>query len=124
GPEQAAAGARALGAALAHDPAVAWIRGGVDDGAQRAAYDVYFPRRFYFASDRPDAELAPRLTDDGLRAAARDLKLALASPLGPLVARVAPRDPLLFFSAQLARLRAAQDDSLHLEGDQFVSADG
>jgi predicted exporter len=124
GPEQAASGARAFARALAGNPDVAWIRSGVDDGAQRAAYDAYFPRRLYFASDRPDEELAPRLTDEGLRGAARDLKVALASPLGPLVARVAPQDPLLFFSGQLTRLRAAQDDSLHLQNDQFVSADG
>ncbi len=124
GSEEAAAGARALAAALAKRPDVAWVRAGVDEGAQKGAYDAYFPRRFDFASDRPDDELAPRLTDDGLRQSARALKVALASPLGPLVRRVAPEDPLLLFPAQLGRLRAAQDDSLHLEGDQFVSADG
>ena len=123
GPTEAAAGARALAAALAKRPDVAWVRGGVDENTQKTAYDTYFPRRFDFASDRPDEDLATRLSDGGLRQSARALKAALASPLGPLIRRVAPEDPLLLFPAELARLRAAQDDSLHLEGDQFVSAD-
>ena len=120
----AAAAARDLRARLLLDPDVAWVRAGVDEMAQKAAFDVYFWRRWYFASDCPEEELSVRLSDEGLRESARALKRALGSPLGPLVRRVAPDDPLLLFPAQMARLRAAQDDSLHLEGDQFVSADG
>lgn len=120
----ASASAKALGRELAGNPDVAWVRGGVDESAQKAAYDAYFPRRAYFASDRPEQDLPGRLSDEGLREAARALRRELASPLGPLVRRIAPEDPLLLFSAQLGRLRAAQDDSLHLEDDQFVTADG
>jgi hypothetical protein len=50
---RAAAGAKALGVELAKDPDIAWVRGGVDEATQKAAYDVYFGRRTYFASDRP-----------------------------------------------------------------------
>jgi predicted exporter len=120
----AAAGAKALAALLAKNPDVAWIRGGVGPDVQAATYSMYFPRRWDFASDRPDDELPARLSNDGLREAARALKRALGSPLGPLVRRLAPDDPLLLFTGELSRLRAAQDDSLHLEDDQFVSADG
>jgi len=120
----AAAGAKALGAQLARDPDVAWIRGGVDDAMQKAAYDTYFARRTYFASDRPGQELSARLSDEGLREAARRLKDALASPLGPLIRTMAADDPLQLFVAQVGRLRTAQDDSLHVEGGQFVSGDG
>ena len=123
-PRTAAAGAKALRDELARDPDISWVRSGVDDAAQRAAYEVYSSRHLLFASDRPSDELAGRLSNEGLRDAARSLKQALGSPLGPLVRRIAPHDPLLFLPAQLARLRSAQGDTLRVEDDQFVSADG
>jgi predicted exporter len=120
----AAKGAKALGEQLSHDPDIAWVRSGAPEGIQNAAHDMYFPRRSYFASDRPEEELPRRLSDEGLRESLQALKLALGGPLGPLVRALAPRDPLLLFLAGIDRLRAAQDDSLRLEDGQLVTADG
>ncbi len=108
---------------LARDPGVAWVRAGIDEDEISAVYSEYFPRRFSFWTDRPE-QAAGRLTDDALREAARALKGQLGSPLGALVRKVAPADPLLTFPAYVERLQAAKDDSLHLEKGQFVSADG
>jgi predicted exporter len=121
---RAAQGARALDEALVHDPDVSWVRSGASAGVQTAAYGAYYPRRSYLASDRPAEDLPSRLSDDGLRASARALKSALAGPLGPVVRPLAAGDPLLLFLTRMDRLRAAQDDSLHIEDDQFITADG
>src|SRR5258708_10570465 len=123
-PRTAAAGAKALRELLALNPDVSWVRSGVDEAAQRAGYEVYSSRHFNFASDRPGEELPTLLSDEGLRDAARSLKPAPPSPLGPLVRRIAPHDPFLFLPAQLARLRSAQGGTLRVEDEQFVSADG
>jgi predicted exporter len=120
----AAQGAKALGDRLSHDPDIAWVRSGAPEGIQNAAHDMYFPRRSYFASDRPEEDLPRRLSDEGLRESLQALKSALGGPLGPLVRALAPRDPLLLFLAGIDRLRAAQDDSLRLENGQLVTADG
>jgi predicted exporter len=120
--DEAAAGAKELGVALSHEPGVAWVRGGIDEGEIESVYNEYFPRRFSFWTDRPELAAA-RLTDDALRQAARTLKGELGSPLGALVRKVAPADPLLTFPGFVERLSAAKDDALHLEKGQFVSAD-
>jgi len=126
GPNTGAAiqGTKAFGEQLSHDPDIAWVRSGAPEGIQNAAHDMYFPRRSYFASDRPEEELPHRLSDEGIRESLQALKLALGGPLGPLVRALAPRDPLLLFLAGIDRLRAAQDDSLRLEDGQLVTADG
>jgi len=117
-------GAQAIGDALSSNPDIAWVRSGASDGFQNAAHDLYFSRRAYFASDSPAEDMAARLSDEGLRRSLAALKQALAGPLGPLVRALAPRDPLLLFLAQMDRLRATQDDSLHLEHGQLIAADG
>jgi predicted exporter len=120
---EAAAATKELGAILARDPGVEWVRSGIDDSEIEGVYRQYFPRRFSFWTDHPD-QAPSELTDAALAEAARSLKRELGSPLGALVRRVAPADPLLMFPAHLERLRAAKDDALHLEDGQFVSADG
>jgi predicted exporter len=117
-------GAKALGEELASNPDIAWVRSGATEGIQNAAHDIYFSRRAYFASDSPAEGMPARLSDEGLRKSVLALKQALGGPLGPLVRALAPGDPLLLFLAQMDRLRAAQDDSLHLEDGQLVTADG
>jgi predicted exporter len=119
----AVAASKALATDLKSDHDVAWLRSGVDENAEKDVYDTYFSRRFLFASDHPK-DLANHLSDSDLAESARTLKRELASPLGPFVRAIAPRDPLLFFPKLLERLRAAQDDALHLTDEQFVSADG
>ena len=122
----AAAAAGELGALLKDDPRVAWVRASpeVDDAGGKAVYDAYFPRRLMLLSERPEAELPARLSDAGLADAAREVKRRLASPAGPLVARLAGADPLLAFPALLARLQTLQGDSVGTEGGHFVSRDG
>ncbi len=122
--DRAASGARALADKLRHHPEVAWLRAGVDPELERAFYDTYFPRRHAFLSERPEEELPPRLTDEGLTEAARAVRRALSSPMGGLAARVAGSDPLMGFAAQLARMRGAQSGELTVRDGQLVSPDG
>ncbi len=122
--DTAANAARSLGDALRTNPEVAWLRAGVDPAMERAFHGVWFPRRHSFLSDRPEIELAPKLTDEGLAEAAREVRRQLASPAGTLVARIAGSDPLLGFLTELTRLRGAQAGSLTVRDGQFVSADG
>lgn len=121
--EAAATGSRALASELKHSQGVAWVRSGIDEAEQKATYDLYFARRFNFFDDAPDAGQLP-LTDEAMLAAARALRAALASPMGPLVRRIAAADPLLLFFAHMERLRSSQDASIHVEGEQLMSADG
>lgn len=116
--------AKRLAERLRAHPEVAWLRGGVDPAAERAVYDLYFPRRHAFLTDGDETSLRARLTDAGLTEAARDVRRALASPMGPLAARTAGADPLQGFAAQLERLRAAQAGALTSRDGQFVTADG
>ena len=43
-------------------PEVEWMRSGVPDDIFEEAQSLYFPRRYYFASDRPETELAAAAT--------------------------------------------------------------
>jgi predicted exporter len=120
----AARGASALAAALRPLPEIAWLRAGVDPAAESHTYDLFFPRRLAFASEFPERELPPRLTDAGLAAAVREARAQLQSPLAPLVARLLPTDPLLTFPGHLERMRAAQGETLSLHDGQFVTRAG
>ncbi len=120
----AAAATAAVSKQLETNPLVAWVRAGIDPGLTDAVQAIYFPRRLRFISDRPAVELPPRLTQDGLRKQAAEIKRRLIQPDAALVKAVAPRDPLLGFVAQLDRLKAAKVGELDLVDGQFVSADG
>lgn len=123
-PGAVTAAARALSQRLRAHPEVAWLRSGVDPALESALRASFFPRRHAFLSDAPEAELAARLSDEGLADAARSLKRQLASPVGPLVARLAGDDPLMGFIGHLTRLRASQDASLTVRDGQLASPDG
>ncbi len=116
-PALALAGARRMAAALAEDPEVAWLRTGPGTVDGEAIHALYFPRRQYLLDDEA------MLTDAGLRAAAVALKQELGKPMGSIVKRVAPADPLLLYPTQLRRLEAARAGGLALVDGQFV-ADG
>lgn len=120
----AARGAAALAAALRPLPEVAWLRAGIDPAAESNVYDLFFPRRLAFASEFPERELPARLSDEGLAAAAREARSQLQSPMGPLVARLLPNDPLLTFTAHLERMREAQRGTLTIRDGQFITAEG
>lgn len=108
---------------IAEHPEVSWVQEGkVDNG--EAFYELYYPRRFYFASDRPDQELPLRLSDGGLDASAKELLRQLSLPQATLVKRIAGGDPLLFFSAIVRRLSAGAADDLRPVQDHLLTADG
>ncbi|MBV1862738.1 MAG: MMPL family transporter [Nannocystaceae bacterium] len=91
---------------------IEWVRRGLDKDAEQATYDLYFPRRFYFAAP-PDASLPD--------AAAR-LKRSLGGPRGPFIRPLAPKDPLLLYPDFLEGLRGS--GSLRIAQGQFVTQDG
>jgi len=107
---------------LSANPEVARVRSGPGDDFAEAVHALYFPRRHYFMSDRPEAELASRLSESGLRQAARDLRNALALPEGALLARLAGSDPLQAFPGVLRRLEAARMGSLRIVRGHFAAA--
>lgn len=114
--------ADALARALREDPEIAWARAGVDEERFEEIYDLYFPRRHYFLSDRPEETLPELLSDAGLRTRARELVHRLASPAGSLLSRVAPEDPLGGFERVLERLRASEPTLAAVRG-RFVTSD-
>ncbi len=119
--DHSAAAIEDLSARLAKVAGVAWVRSGVDPELEQAVRSLYFDRRLYFASDRPD-ELD--LSDQGLEAAARELKRQLALPTSTLIRPMVTADPLLAFLGQLLRMRAARTGDLELHHGRFVTPDG
>jgi predicted exporter len=122
-PEQAKAAARAIAERLAAHPEVAFVQRGPTPELAKSVYDLYAPRLAYFVSDRPEAEVPAALDDAHLAESARALKRQLASPLSPLVARMAPTDPLQWFPAILKRFERAQAGTLDVDGDQLMTRD-
>ncbi|MCB9726977.1 MAG: hypothetical protein H6744_06095 [Deltaproteobacteria bacterium] len=124
--DRAVAAGRALEEALRADPRVsehlAFLEGGPPEGVDRAMWELYHPRRLAFLAT--DAERArARLTDEGLRASARDLKRRLALPMSTLISRVAPGDPLLSLPALFDRLESARGGQVALHEGRFVTED-
>ncbi|MFY0542168.1 hypothetical protein [Nannocystis pusilla] len=78
-PDVAIAGAQALADRLQDRPEVAWLRTGPGELHAEAIHNLYYPRRFYLLADEA-AGLQDRLSDDGLRAAARELRRQLGLP--------------------------------------------
>lgn len=103
---------------------VDWVRRGVSQAAKAAVQELYFPRRLMLLSDRPDEELPHRLSDQGLRQAAAELKRQLTLPTAPLVRSLAPADPLGAFGDQLERLEQANAGSLELRHGQLITEGG
>jgi predicted exporter len=123
-PEQATRAARELAEALADHPEVAWVRAGLPPVQLEALYQLYFPRRFHFASDDPEGLLRRRLSDPGLREAAERLRSELRRPSSALVARFAAEDPLLFFPDRVDRLTGSGDRGLVLRDGVFTTPSG
>ena len=93
----AIAGMREFAAAVAPHPEGAALRGGPEEGFPEAVHALYFPRRSYFLSNQPEAELPLRFSDEGLDRAAARLRGELASPRADLVKSLAAEDPVLAF---------------------------
>ncbi|MDC0719209.1 MMPL family transporter [Nannocystis bainbridge] len=121
-PDVAIAGARALADRLQNRPEVAWLRTGPGELHAEAIHNLYYPRRHYLLADEL-AGLQDRLSDDGLRAAARELRRQLGLPTSGVIKQIAPADPLLAYPTQLRRLEAAQGGGVGLRDGHFVAED-
>ena len=115
---QAASATKEMGRRLAEHPEIAWIRTGPDPSLERAFYDIYFSRRFYFYSGFP----AEVFEVNSLREKIIQLKHELAAPTGTFVRRIAARDPLLFFLEHIQRLRGYQA-GIHVYDGSFVTGE-
>jgi predicted exporter len=113
----------ALARRLSRRPEIEWVRRGPSDDLDEAFYTLYFPRRHLLLASTPE-ELERVTSDEGLRAAARDLRQRLASPTGTFVRQIAPQDPLLAFVRHLEGLRDAQEGGLAVVDGQLVTAEG
>jgi predicted exporter len=121
-PDVAIAGAQALADRLQGRPEVAWLRTGPGPLHAEAIHSLYYPRRGYFLADDPD-DLKDRLSDEGLRAAAVELRRQLGLPTSGVIKQIAPADPLLTYPAQLRRLEAVQGGGVELRDGHFVAED-
>jgi len=110
GPERTAV-ATQLADALRTHPEIAWVETGLDEAALRGVYDLYFERRMYLVSDRPDAEIPALLTPKALEERATRLRQRLTQPDAMLVSRSAPADPLGLFERILQRIQSFQPSS-------------
>ncbi len=107
GPESAAVAAQ-LADTLRTHPEVAWVETGLDEAALRGIYDLYFERRLYLVSDRPDTEIPALLTRRALEERAAQLRRRLSQPDAMLVSRTAAADPLGLFERILDRIQSFQ----------------
>ncbi|MCO5169980.1 MAG: MMPL family transporter [Planctomycetes bacterium] len=123
-PDLAARAGAALEEALAGDPAVSWVKGGVAADVEREVHALLFPRRAALISVAPDDELPALLSDEGLRAHAKEVRRQLELPTAPLVKRLLPDDPLLAFPRALERLEAAGGDGLRVHQGRLLTPDG
>lgn len=123
-PAEARAAARELTSRLARVDGIRWARCTVDEAVEKAYYDLYFPRRFYFFAEDPARELPEELSPPGIARLVAGLKDELSLPTGAFVRDLAPRDPWLTFVRQLRRLEAARSSSVDTVGGQLVSRDG
>ncbi|MCA9663570.1 MAG: hypothetical protein KC486_34895, partial [Myxococcales bacterium] len=121
--EEVLAAADELRGEVAALPGVAWIQRGVADTGE-AFYDLYYPRRFYFASERPEEELPAIFSGDGLTARAQELLRELSLPQAALVKRIAGGDPLMLFTGLVRRLSDAQSGELRPVGDNLLTEGG
>ncbi len=122
-PEELAAVAKAVASGIEGHPGIDSVRLGIDTKTEDLFFRLFFPRRYYFVSDRPDEELPGKLTEEALGRSAEDLKRWLASPLGALIRRIAEEDPLLTFPAAMQRLEQMRLGDLALRENQFFTKD-
>jgi predicted exporter len=121
-PHDAVAVAQALCDELRNHPEIAWIRSGPDTSGFEELYELYFPRRHYFLSDRPERDIPLLTSDAGLRRRAAQAQRELRLPTATLLKGTLARDPLAAFPALLERLRADQPDLESLDGT-FLTPD-
>lgn len=118
--ERAQAAADALTKALAEDSSVAWVRNSWDPAFGEAIQELYFPRRFQFATDDPTT-LDERLGDAGLERSASEAAEQVRT--GHASLEQIASDPLLLYPEQQRRLEALLPAQLDANG-HFVTNDG
>lgn len=122
-PEATLPAAEALAERLRGLPAVDTVRTGAGAEAMEPLFELYYPRRHYLISPRPEAEIPELASEAALRERAQALRRELAGPAGPLLERVAPGDPLGAFRRITERLRTLRPEMAMHEG-RFVSKEG
>ena len=125
-PSLARAAARSLARHLRVHPAVASARTAPELGPSEDVQRLAIRHGVGFLTEEPDHPergVAARLTDEGLREAARAWRARLSAPGGSALAPLAARDPLGSVPAWGARLRAMQP-GLRVEAGQYVGIDG
>lgn len=120
---EAAALSRRLHTLIDEDAALralfAYVNGGPPEGIDEALWHLYIPRKLsFFASSAEQATAS--LTDEALDKALQELAETLASPVSPLLSRVAPEDPFLTVPNLLQSLMSASP-SLAIEDGRYVS---
>jgi len=123
-PDAARDAARVLARALAKRPELAWAEAGPAPDLVAEMERLLFARRYQLVDVRSLAPGASDLSDEALGLAAARLKDSLLTPLGPLVSRIAERDPLLVFLAVLERLRGLRIGELTVADGQYMTDDG
>lgn len=121
--DEAVTAAAELEEALAGHPEVAWTRARVSEDLFEEARSLYHPRRYYFASSRPELEIPAALAPDGLAEKARRLKRELAQPTSTFLKPLLMTDPLGFFQSFLEGARRTQPE-LPMRDGQLISPDG
>ncbi len=109
--DNSVATAQRLAHRLRQDSHVAWVYSGPDETWENTFYELYFPRRMYFAQEHV------------LKGRGETLKDALASGMGSLFRQQAPLDPLLLFARQLERIQAQAVGALSVTHGQIVTRD-
>ncbi len=100
---------------------LAYVNSGPPHGIDEALWKIYNPRRLtFFAQD--SAKAVEALTDEGLDRSLQSLAETLASPVSPLINRVAPEDPFLTVPNLLQSLMGTSP-TLAIEQGRYVSQD-
>ena len=121
--EEARKAARALAQQLATDPAVEWVRFGNQEQDGLEVFELYYPRRHYFLSANPEAEIPGLISTEALERRAEKFRLALAQPGSEFMDSWLQTDPLGGFEAIVGRLQSL-NPGLRTEAGQFMSRDG
>jgi predicted exporter len=121
--DAAVAAAKRLADFLRGHPEVEWVRSALDDADLKQIYQLYFARRHYFLSDRPEHEIPQLLSETSLRERARVLRRRLASPASSFVDHLVASDPIGAFERIALRFRS-DEPALRMLRGQFVTVDG
>lgn len=123
--QQAAAMSERLEALILENGALveklAYVNAKPPTGIDEALWRLYSPRRLAFFADSPERAKS-QLTDAELDRALQHLVEGLASPVSPLINRVAPEDPFLIVPTMLQSLLGASP-SLAIDQGRYVAGE-